>query len=258
MRRLTHEALHVTPPLVGAPLASPTRRLLAFAIDGLILVIPTIAVALGAAFFSLQASDPRAAHAVVSFVRASRGDTATRHEAMHDLVPLLVRTEAAGVPASVKAAVEEGDLERAAAVMKDYDITFSLRFAEGGAEKDLPPRAVRLEVAELIPGYVRGVALLGVPALYFIAFASSRRGATPGKRALGIRIARLDGERLSLLESLERFVGYVHVPGTMFLSLADLWRDPNRRLPHDRTVHTAVFRVKRHEAFPPLAKGASR
>jgi hypothetical protein len=29
----------------------------------------------------------------------------------------------------------------------------------------------------------------------------------------------------------------VHIPGTMFLGVADLWRDPNRRLPHDRVVH---------------------
>jgi hypothetical protein len=28
------------------------------------------------------------------------------------------------------------------------------------------------------------------------------------------------------------------------LVLMDFWRDPNRRLPHDRVVHTAVVRAR--------------
>ena len=109
----------------------------------------------------------------------------------------------------------------------------------------LEPRRVVVPLKEFIPPGIRAVALFGVPAVYFVLFTRGRRGATIGKRVLGIRVARLDGERLSWLEALERFIGYVDIPATLFLGLTDLWRDPNRRLAHDRTVHTAVFRVRR-------------
>jgi hypothetical protein len=266
MRGLTNEPLFVDPALAGARLASPVRRILAFATDGLLLVIPTIVVALGATFLTLQLTQPRAIHAVIVLVKdsfsapanaapndeASQRRAAARREAVRDLVPLLVQTEAAGLPAAVKLAAEEGDLNRATELMKDREIIVSLYLDEGRNESPLKPNETRLELKELMPLGVRGIALLGVPGLYFVVFTRSRRGATPGKRLFGIRVARLDGERLTWLESLERFIGYVHIPGTMFLSLVDLWRDPNRRLPHDRVVHTAVFRVRRREAFPPV------
>ena len=62
---------------------------------------------------------------------------------------------------------------------------------------------------------------------------------------LGIRVVRLDGHRLSLMESFERFAGYLHIPGSLGIGLLDLWHDPNRRLPHDRAAHTAVVRAPR-------------
>jgi hypothetical protein len=38
----------------------------------------------------------------------------------------------------------------------------------------------------------------------------------------------------------------------MFLGLTDLWRDPNRRMPHDRVVNTAVFRDTPKQAIAPI------
>lgn len=105
--------------------------------------------------------------------------------------------------------------------------------------------AVRFPLERLIPQAVRGVALYGVAALYFGLLTRGRKRATLGKRVVGIRVVRLDGERLTLFESLERFVGYLHIPGTLFVGLVDFWRDPNRRLAHDRVVHTAVVRATR-------------
>lgn len=87
------------------------------------------------------------------------------------------------------------------------------------------------------------LALYGVGALHFTLL-TARRGRTLGKRMLGIRMVRLDGHRLSLVEALERFVGYLHVPGLLLISPSDLWRGPNRRLAHDRIAHTAVVRVR--------------
>ncbi len=244
VRHLISDPFHVEPHLLGQPLASPSRRGFAFAIDAVILVVPTLVAGLAAAVLSFYLNDRAGFDALRQVGRLGSSDPAVAAAEARALVPVLVRLEAPGVPRAMAAAVEDGDLERAAQMIRDYNIVFSLQISEEFSEAAPPPKTVRFPVERLIPARIRAVALLGVPAFYFAAFARSRRGATLGKRLLGIRVVRLDGERLSWVEALERFVGYVHIPATAFVGVLDLWRDPNRRLPHDRTVHTAVLRVE--------------
>lgn len=241
LRRLVPEPFHIEPHLLGQPLASPLRRLAAFALDGLILIVPTLAVGLAAAAVSLYVSDRAGFDALLNISRLGDKDAAVAQAEAAALAPVLVRLEAPGLPPAVAVAVEEGRAGEAASILRASNIVFSLKLEEGRGEA-LPPGSIRFPVERLIPAPIRALALLAVPALYFAAFSRSRRGATPGKRLVGIRVVRLDGERLDWLEALERFVGYIHIPATAFVSLLDFWRDPNRRLPHDRTVHTAVFR----------------
>ena len=241
VRYLVADPLRVEPHLIGRPLASPARRFLAFAIDAVALVVPTLAVAIVAAALSLYLTDRSSFDAVRHVDRMDDPDAAVAKAEAREMARLLVRVEAIGVPPAMALAVEEGDLDRAAALLRDRNIVFALNVGEFGTER-LAPNAIRFPVERLIPGSIRAIALLGVPALYFAGFGRSRRRATPGKRIAGIHVARLDGERLGWLDGIERFIGYVHIPATAFVSLVDLWRDPNRRLPHDRTVHTAVLR----------------
>jgi uncharacterized RDD family membrane protein YckC len=256
VRHLVADPLHVEPGLIGRPLASPVRRLLAFAIDAAVLLVPTLVVGLGAAALSLYFTDRPSFDAVRHVGRMDDKNPAVAAAEARGMARLLVRIEAAGVPPAMALAVEEGDLDRAAALLRDRDIVFALGLGEGG-EPTLAPKQIRFPVDRLIPGPVRAITLLAVPALYFAGFGRSRRRATPGKRVVGIHIARLDGERLGWLEGIERFIGYVHIPATAFVSLADLWRDPNRRLPHDRTVHTAVLRGRPPAGSPGDAAGRS-
>ena len=116
-------------------------------------------------------------------------------------------------------------------------------------ESPLAPGHVRVPIEKLIPVGARAMALLGVPARYFTLL-TSFLGATIGKRLAGVRVRRLDGERLSLVESFERFTGYLHIPALLGWPVLDLWRDPNRQLPHDRTVHTVVVRERRRTPEP--------
>ena len=138
--------------------------------------------------------------------------------------------------------MEDGDLDRAADLLAGFEFDFTLSLGPL-PETPLPPRHVRIEVEHFIPKALRAAAVFGVGALYFTLATRGRRGATVGKRLLGIRVVRLDGRRLSLMESFERFAGCLHVPGSLGISLLDHRRDPNRRLPHDRVAHTAVLRV---------------
>lgn len=243
-RYLTEEPLHVVPELRGSELASPLRRALALAVDWAVLVVPSVAVALGAALLSLRLSDPTAHAALVGLWHGKAADPAARHEILKGIAPMLAHAEAPGLPAAVAAAVEEGDLDRAAALLENVDFMFSLALDQH-AELHPRPGQVIVELGHLIPKAVRWAALFGVAALYFTLLTRGRRGATLGKRLAGVRVVRLDGERLTLRESFERFSGYFHIPSSLGMALLDLWHDPNRRLPHDRVVHTAVVRHRR-------------
>ncbi|HEY3381102.1 MAG TPA: RDD family protein [Vicinamibacterales bacterium] len=248
MRRLAAEPLHVLPDFVGRPIASPGRRLVAFAIDTVLLVIPTALAGVVVAGMILYATDRPAYHALTRIKSGGARDPSATRATLRDLAPLLVRLEAPGLPAAAIEATEAGELDKAAALLGEFNYVLSLKLTEGENTKPLPPKTIRIDVERIIPPVARGIALFAVPALYFTLFTCSSRGATPGKRLAGIRVVRLDGERLSWLEGLERFIGYVHIPATLCLSVLDLWRDPNRRLPHDRTVHTAVIAVRSRAA----------
>ena len=243
-RYLSDESLRVLDELRGRPLASPLRRALALGVDWAVLVLPTVAVALGAALLSLRLSDPGGYRALLALWRGGPAEPAARHELLKDIAPLLVHADAPGLPIAVAAAVQSGDLDGAAALLEDVDFMFSLALGQHDATP-LQPHQVRIEVEHFIPKALRAAAIFGVGALYFTVLTRGRRGATLGKRLLGVRVVRLDGHRLSLIESFERFAGYLHIPGSLGLSLLDLWHDPNRRLPHDRAAHTAVVRAPR-------------
>lgn len=254
-RFLSPEPLQVVPELVGVELASPRRRFAAFALDCVILWLPTLLVALGWATLTLWVQERPAFDALAYVLRHDNTARDENRAALRDLAPLLVRLEADGLPREVEEAVKAGDLDRAAAGLEATEllVAFSLDHE--------PPRVaprpggkpfVRLPLERLIPAKLRGVAAYGVAAVYFTLLTRSRRGATLGKRLMGMRVVRLDGHRLSLWEGVERFAGYLHIPGTLGLGLLDLWHDPNRRMAHDRAAHTAVTRVRRASTAQPV------
>jgi hypothetical protein len=215
---------------------------MALAVDFAILILPMIAIAISAAVLSLRVADPPVYRAARILLWGS--ESARMTEAWAVLAPLLVRLKAPGLPADAIVAVEKGAPDEAARVLSGYTLLFSLDIGES-AEKEPPPKTIQLQVERLIPRAFRAMALFGVAAVYFTFCHASRRGQTVGKRLLRIRVVQLGEERLPLLESFERFAGYLEIPATLGLGLLSLWRDPNRRLPHDRVVHTAVLRVPR-------------
>ncbi|MBP8273722.1 MAG: RDD family protein, partial [Acidobacteria bacterium] len=240
-RTLTGKTELITSPdLIGRELASPRRRLLAFAIDASLLLMPTIVTALLFAGTALYLTD-RAAFEAVRALNAR--EVTTDEDAVRvltALLPRMIEAKAEGLPLEAIEAVRTGRTAEGARLIKDANIIFALSFNddEQGA---LKPGQIRLELANFIPGVIRGFALFFVPAAYFTLFGLAR-GRTIGKRLLGLEVVRLDGKRLTLAESFDRFGGYAQVPGTLFIGMADLWRDPNRRLAHDRGAGTVVLR----------------
>jgi uncharacterized RDD family membrane protein YckC len=93
-----------------------------------------------------------------------------------------------------------------------------------------------------------GAALLGgviglvVPMLYCVSF-WVKKGATPGKMMLGIRVTREDGSDLTGGQSILRYLGYI--PSSLFFGLGYLWMlfDNDKRCWHDMMAGTRVYRV---------------
>lgn len=237
------QSLAIDPALAGRALPSPRRRMAAFAIDYAVLLLPTLATALLFAGLALRWTDPAGYAAVKAAVFAMPEDPAAQHAVLRDLAPVLAHIDAEGLSAAVKADVEAGDLDRAADRLADAEILVALNVG-GGEPNLLGPKTVRLALERLIPDAIRTAALFLVPAIYF-AIATARCGTTVGKRLLGLSVVRLDGRPLTLFEGIERFGAYFGILGTLGLGLFDLWRDPNRRLGHDRAVDTVVVRAPR-------------
>jgi uncharacterized RDD family membrane protein YckC len=189
-------------------------------------------------------------------MRTMLGGKGESPEVWRGLLPTLVRIEAPGLPASVIAQYEDGHIEEAVGALRGYDLNIALNVGEGGEAPVQGERQIMLQVEKLIPLPIRAATLLGVPAVYFTLFLALGNGATPGKWLARTRVRRLDGHHLTLFESFERFAGYLHIPAMLGLPILDLWRDPNRRMPHDRTVHTVVLR-HRKVAAPAPARAAT-
>ena len=81
----------------------------------------------------------------------------------------------------------------------------------------------------------------GWGALYFATLLTWFQGRTPGKRVMGLRVIRLDGEPISLYIAFERAGGYAAGLATGLLGFAQVLWDPNRQAIHDKIAGTVVI-----------------
>ena len=76
--------------------------------------------------------------------------------------------------------------------------------------------------------------------LYTTVLLSWWNGLTVGKKMMGVRVVRLDGEPITWWVAFERAGGYAAGLATGLLGFAQVWWDSNRQMIHDRIVGTAV------------------
>ncbi|QSX35538.1 RDD family protein [Shewanella avicenniae] len=77
-------------------------------------------------------------------------------------------------------------------------------------------------------------------AAYFTLFTALGRGQTPGKKLLGIRVVRLNGEPLSLWAAFGRYGGYGAGIATGLLGFLQVYWDNNRQCIQDKIGETVV------------------
>jgi uncharacterized RDD family membrane protein YckC len=86
----------------------------------------------------------------------------------------------------------------------------------------------------------RGIQGLGIALLYFGLATFFGRGATIGKRLMGIRVVSLVHRRLSLWHCVERFLGYAASSLEAGFGFLQYFTHPNRQTVHDRIAETIV------------------
>ena len=85
---------------------------------------------------------------------------------------------------------------------------------------------------------------VAVPFLYFVVFPATRMQGTPGKSALGIRIATVGGDRIGFVRSLVRFAASLVSIATFFLGYLPMVWTRKRRALHDFVAGTVVVHQK--------------
>jgi hypothetical protein len=121
--------------------------------------------------------------------------------------------------------------------------------------RELTARVERAEnrgIVHAITGFLDELGLgFGWTGLYFTAFLALWRGQTPGKKMLGVRVVRLNGQPMTLWTSFERFGGYAAGLVTGLLGFAQVFWDRNRQMIHDKIVETVVVRDRGKPAPAP-------
>ena len=137
-RHVSDAGLRVSSELLGTELASPLRRLAAFAIDGAILVVPSLLIAILVAWATLAVRQPAALHALTGLIGGRLTTPEQQRAAMRDLIPLMVDYHMPGTPAEVAVAYHQGDLDRAVEALRDREIMIVLNVEGqpvGGSQK---------------------------------------------------------------------------------------------------------------------------
>ena len=81
---------------------------------------------------------------------------------------------------------------------------------------------------------------LGWWTMYFAVLMPWMKGQTPGKRVMGLRVVRLDGQPVTWWHAFERAGGYAAGLATGTLGFAQIYWDPNRQGIHDKIAGTVV------------------
>jgi uncharacterized RDD family membrane protein YckC len=78
---------------------------------------------------------------------------------------------------------------------------------------------------------------------YFSMFTWKWQGQTPGKRFMRIKVVKLNGERITLWNSFERFSGYSSSASLLLLGFFQYYWDKNHQTTHDKISETVVVQA---------------
>jgi uncharacterized RDD family membrane protein YckC len=234
---ITPDAFSVAPSLLGTPLARPWRRFWAVWID---LVLVALVTLLTSGFWFILGV------VITAFllVRARKdGPTDRRSTGFRVFLGcagLTVLTVTISVFLFARWVDRRGGFEQVVGeVVAQLDSgTVSIGDSERFAED---PSSEPTEVG-FIDRFDNIGFGLGWWTMYFAILMPLMKGQTPGKKALGIRVVRLDGQAVTWWHAFERAGGYAAGFATGLLGFVQIYWDPNRQAIHDKIAGTVVIR----------------
>ncbi|GMR11819.1 MAG: hypothetical protein BMS9Abin29_0004 [Gemmatimonadota bacterium] len=234
---ITPDAFSVAPFLLGTPLARPWRRLLAVWIDLLLVALVTLLTS--GVWFILGI-------VITAFLLVRAGKSGpddrrtTGFRVFLGCAGLTVLTVTISVFLFARWLDRRGGLEHVVGeVVAQLDSgAASIGDPERIAED---PSSGQREV-EFTDGLDDIGFGLGWWTMYFAILMPLMKGQTPGKKALGIRVVRLDGQTVTWWHAFERAGGYAAGFATGFLGFLQIYWDPNRQAIHDKIAGTVVIR----------------
>lgn len=120
------------------------------------------------------------------------------------------------------------------------------------AVKEKAQASAQHSVIEWAKGIIADLGLgLSWGALYFTLFTALLRGQTPGKKLLGMRVVRLNGEPLTLWGAFGRYGGYGAGVTTGLLGFLQIYWDNNRQCIQDKIGETVVVMNAELAHLPP-------
>lgn len=278
---VTPDAFSVTPDLLGTPLAEPWRRFVALLLDLVLIgflqllgwrILGGIAGLMLLRMATKRTDGATATHARKFALGCAGAMVFVVAIGVTTIMPPLIRmiTDPDGegaVPAAAgdltavpeeDAPPREAEAARDVAAAADDSIAALLArvddleddLADSREEhEDLRGQLAEAESRSTLFTWIRAAAdeaglVFGWGTVYLTLFLALWQGRTPGKKAMGLRVVRLNGEPLGLYMSLERAGGYMAGLATGLLGFAQVWWDPNRQAIHDKITETVVIRER--------------
>jgi uncharacterized RDD family membrane protein YckC len=237
---ITPFAFAVAPDLVGLPLASPARRAFAIGIDFLLVALLSrlnstiFLIVFALLIFKLwQQADEMAGQRWKNIVRWTLAGVfvigagaQVIQQWKSDSAEQSSETISASENEAISDAEKVAQLQKQLDQLKDGSATLGL---VNGAQTVLKDIGFDFEWA----------------AIYFTLLTAVLKGQTLGKLALGLRVVQLNGAKLSLWQSFNRYGGYAAGAATGMLGFAQILWDANRQAIHDKISNTVVVDLRR-------------
>ncbi|MFG3448462.1 MULTISPECIES: RDD family protein [unclassified Stenotrophomonas] len=118
-------------------------------------------------------------------------------------------------------------------VVSIINIPVSLVFNLIGAASGNESLALALSLVAMLGGFVIGIG-------YYAGFHASRGGATLGKMAVGIKVVRSDGERITFLRGVGRYFGFILSSLTLMIGFIMAAFTERKQALHDMLCDTLV------------------
>ncbi len=266
---ITPEAFSVNPELLGLPLARPSKRLMAWLLDALIVAIigqlsnVLLALALALLFDRIlrQTEIPFAQRwrehlriAVVAlfvlWALAEAYSQWTHHRTAKDAS----HSEAAAIEKIEKLDQADKPDTTDKADKEDESAADAERIKELTREVKALKKPQSFSLIDSIRNLLGDVGFdFGWAAVYWTLLTGWWNGQTLGKRLFGLRAVQLNGKPFTMWDSFNRCGGYAAGVATGLLGFAQALWDSNRQAIHDKVSFTVVIDVRREKIAWPVA-----